>query len=175
MICHGIEAPFSGNTERYRVSLTVGRQKEVLFMWGILVAAISGALMSIQGVFNAEVTKQSSIWLSASFVQISAFVVCVAAWFITGKDGTVSSLWQVTPKYMLLGGVIGAFITYTVIFSINAIGPARSAMFIVSVQIVVSYLIELFGLFGMDKQPFEWRKCIGVAAIVAGIAIFKWK
>ena len=144
-------------------------------MWGILVAAISGALMSIQGVFNAEVTKQSSIWLSASFVQISAFVVCVAAWFITGKDGTVSSSWQVTPKYMLLGGVIGAFITYTVIFSINAIGPARSAMFIVSVQIVVSYLIELLGLFGMDKQPFEWRKCIGVAAIVAGIAIFKWK
>lgn len=44
-----------------------------------------------------------------------------------------------------------------------------------SVQIVMSYLIELFGLFGIDKQPFEWRKCIGVAAIVAGIAIFKWK
>ena len=144
-------------------------------MWGILVAAISGALMSIQGVFNAEVTKQSSIWLSASFVQMSACIVCVAAWFITGKDGTIGSLWQVTPRYMLLGGAIGAFITYTVIFSINAIGPARSAMFIVSVQIVVSYLIELFGLFGMDKQPFEWRKCLGVAAIVAGIAIFKWK
>ena len=141
-------------------------------MWGIMVAAISGALMSIQGVFNAEVTKQSSIWLSASFVQRSAFIVCVAAWFITGKDGTIGSLWQVTPRYMLLGGAIGAFITYTVIFSINAIGPARSAMFIVSVQIVVSYLTELFGLFGMDKQPFEWRKCLGVAAIVAGIAIF---
>lgn len=144
-------------------------------MWGILVAAISGALMSIQGVFNAEVTKQSSIWLSASFVQISAFVVCVLAWFITGRDGAISSLWHVSPKYMLLGGALGAFITYTVIYSINAIGPARSAMFIVSVQIVMSYLIELFGLFGIDKQPFEWRKCIGVAAIVAGIAIFKWK
>ena len=78
-------------------------------------------------------------------------------------------------KDMLLGGALGAFITYTVIYSINAIGPARSAMFIVSVQIVMSYLIELFGLFGIDKQPFEWRKCIGVAAIVAGIAIFKWK
>lgn len=31
-------------------------------MWGILVALISGALMSLQGVFNTEVTKQSSIW-----------------------------------------------------------------------------------------------------------------
>ena len=123
----------------------------------------------------AEVTKQTSIWLSSAFVQISAFVVCVLAWFITGRDGAISSLWHVSPKYMLLGGALGAFITYTVIYSINAIGPARSAMFIVSVQIVMSYLIELFGLFGIDKQPFEWRKCIGVAAIVAGIAIFKWK
>lgn len=144
-------------------------------MWGILVAAISGALMSIQGVFNAEVTKQSSIWLSASFVQISAFVVCVAAWFITGREGTVGSLWQVTPKYMLLGGAIGAFITFTVIFSINAVGPARSAVFIVTVQLLISYLIELFGLFGVDKQPFEWRKCIGIAVIIVGIVTFKWK
>ena len=31
-------------------------------MLGILVAAISGAIMSVQGVFNAEVTKQTSIW-----------------------------------------------------------------------------------------------------------------
>lgn len=144
-------------------------------MWGILVAAISGALMSVQGVFNAEVTKQSSIWMSAAFVQLSAFVVCVIAWFITGRDGTVGSLLQVTPKYMLLGGTIGAFITYTVIYSMNAVGPARAVMFIVAVQLLVAYLIELFGLFGIDKQPFEWRKCIGVAIIIAGIVTFKWK
>lgn len=150
-------------------------RKWVFFMWGILVAAVSGALMSIQGVFNAEVTKQSSMWMSAAFVQLSAFVVCVLAWLITGRDGTVSSLFQVTPKYMLLGGAIGAFITYTVIFSMNAVGPARSVMFIVATQLLVAYLIELFGLFGIDKQPFEWRKCIGVIIIIAGIVTFKWK
>ena len=31
-------------------------------MWGIILALISGALMSIQGVFNTEVTKQTSLW-----------------------------------------------------------------------------------------------------------------
>ncbi len=144
-------------------------------MWGILIAALSGALMSIQGVFNAEVTKQSSVWMSAAFVQITAFVVCVAAWLLTGREGTVGSLWQVTPKYMLLGGAIGAFITITVIQSVNAIGPARSAMFIVATQLLVSYLIELFGLFQVEKQPFEWRKCIGVIVIIIGIVTFKWK
>ena len=34
-------------------------------MMGFVIALISGALMSIQGVFNTEVTKQTSIWVSA--------------------------------------------------------------------------------------------------------------
>lgn len=144
-------------------------------MWGIIVSAISGALMSVQGVFNAEVTKQTSVWISASFVQLTALIVCVTAWFITGRESSPGALLSVTPKYVLLGGAIGAFITFTVIYSINALGPARSAMFIVSTQLIVSYLLELIGMFGVDKQPFEWRKCIGVAIIIAGIITFKWK
>lgn len=38
-------------------------------MWGLIVALASGALMSIQGVFNTEVTKQTSVWVSAGWVQ----------------------------------------------------------------------------------------------------------
>lgn len=55
-------------------------------MAGILTALLSGALMSIQGVFNTEVTKQTSTWLAAGWVQISAFAVCLAAWCITGRE-----------------------------------------------------------------------------------------
>lgn len=32
-------------------------------MWGILIALLSGALMSVQGVFNTEVTKQTGLSL----------------------------------------------------------------------------------------------------------------
>ena len=79
-------------------------------MWGFLVALISGALMSIQGVFNTEMTKQTSLWVSTGWVQFSAFLVCALAWIFTGRD-SVGALWQVENKYTLLGGIIGAFIT----------------------------------------------------------------
>ena len=143
-------------------------------MWGILVALISGALMSIQGVFNTEVTKQTSLWVSTGWVQFSSFLVCVLAWIFTGRD-SVGALWQVDNKYTLLGGVIGAFITVTVIQSMGALGPAKAAMLIVVSQLAVAYLIELLGLFGVDKQPFEWRKIIGMLISIAGIIIFKWQ
>lgn len=143
-------------------------------MWGILIALLSGALMSIQGVFNTEVTKQSSLWVSTGWVQFSAFLVCILAWLFTGRE-SISALWQVENKYTLLGGVIGAFITITVIQSMGALGPAKAAMLIVIAQLAVAYLIELFGMFGVDKEPFEWRKVLGMLIAIAGIVIFKWQ
>ena len=76
---------------------------------------------------------------------------------------------------MLLGGVIGAFITLTVILSMDQLGPAKSALIIVVSQLAVAYLIELFGIFGMEKVDFQWSKLIGMIVAVVGIFIFKWQ
>ena len=143
-------------------------------MWGFLVALISGALMSIQGVFNTEMTKQTSLWVSTGWVQFSAFLGCVLAWIFTGRD-SVGALWHVENKYTLLGGIIGAFITITVIQSMGSLGPAKAAMLIVISQLAVAYIIELFGLFGVEKVDFQWRKLIGMAVAIVGIVIFKWE
>ena len=143
-------------------------------MIGFLIAVISGACMAIQGVFNTQVTKTTGMWVSNGWVQLSAFLVCVAAWLFMGRD-SISMLTKVEPKYTLLGGVIGAVITWTVIKSVNQLGPAKATLFIIGAQVLVSYLIELFGLFGMEKQPFEWRKLIGLCIAYAGIAIFQWE
>ena len=143
-------------------------------MWGFIIALVSGALMSIQGVFNTEVTKQTSIWVSSGWVQFSAFIACVIMWFFTGRN-EVGGLFQVEPKYMLAGGIMGALITYTVIKSVGTLGPAKSALLIVVAQIIVAYAIEVMGLFGVDKEPFEWRKVLGMLIAIAGIVIFKWQ
>ena len=143
-------------------------------MIGFFIALLSGSLMSIQGVFNTQVTKTTGVWVSNGWVQLSAFAVCFAVWLFTGRD-SVAAIAKVEPKYMLLGGVIGAFITWTVIKSVDALGPAKSALLIVIAQLAVSYLIELFGLFGMDKAPLDWRKLGGLVLAVIGIAIFQWE
>ena len=143
------------------------------FMWGILVALLSGALMSLQGIFNTEVTKQSSIWAAAGWVQLTAFLTCVVLYFFTGR-GEIWGMFSIDRKYMLLGGVMGAFITWTVIKSMDGLGPAKATLLIVVTQILVSYIAEVFGLFGVEKAAFEWRKLIGAALAIAGIVVFRW-
>lgn len=143
------------------------------YMIGFLIALLSGALMSVQGVFNTQVTKTSGIWAANAFVQFTALLVCLAAWLATDRS-SFASIIKVEPKYMLLGGAIGAFITYTVIKSMDMLGPAKAVMLIVIAQLLIAYVIELLGLFGVEKQPLELRKIFGMLIAIVGIIVFKW-
>ena len=143
-------------------------------MTGFIIALISGALMSVQGVFNTQVTKTTGMWVRNMWVQFSAFIVCLVVWFVAGRD-PIGGILEVQPRYMLLGGAIGAGITWTVIKSMDQLGPAKAALLIVIAQLIVAYVIELLGLFGVDKTPFDWKRAGGLLIALIGIAIFQWK
>ncbi len=143
-------------------------------MLGFFIALLSGALMSVQGVFNTQVTKASSIWTANAFVQGTALLVCLVIWALTDR-GSFGAIAKVEPRYMLLGGAIGAVITYTVIKSMDMLGPAKAVMLIVISQLLIAYLIELFGLFGVEKVSFDWKKVAGMAAAIIGFILFKWE
>ena len=140
-------------------------------MWGMMIALISGALMSLQGIFNTEVTKHSSIWAAAGWVQATAFVTCVILYFASGR-GEIAGMFGIDRKYMLLGGVMGAFITWTVVKSMEGLGPAKATLLVVVTQILVSYFVEMFGIFGVEKVGFEWKKLWGALISIVGILIF---
>lgn len=55
------------------------------------------------------------------------------------------------------------------------LGPAKAALLIVISQLIIAYVIELLGLFGVDKQPVDWRKIGGMALALIGVAIFQWE
>ena len=149
-------------------------QKGNEIMIGILIAILSGILMSVQGVFNTDVTKQSSLWVANSWVQFTALAVCLVAWGITDRS-SFAALGKVQPKYVLIGGIIGAFITLTVVKSMHTLGPAQAVLFIVIAQMISAYVIELFGLFGTEKADWSVQNLIGMAVAVAGVILFQWE
>lgn len=144
-------------------------------LWGILAAVISGVLMSLQGVFNTSLTKDTGIWISAAFVQLTAFIVCILAWLFTGRESGFGEVLAVEDKYRLLGGVMGAFITFTVIKSVENLGPAAGITTIVIAQTALAYFIEVFGWFGTEKMPFTWKGAVGIVLAIAGVFLLNRK
>ena len=139
---------------------------------GIIIALISGMLMSIQGGFNTGITKETGNWVCNCYVQFTALLAGLVVWMAVDRQNFLL-LKEVQPKYFLVSGIIGTGITFTVIKGMELLGPAKAVMIIVISQIFVAYMIEVFGLFGVEKTGFEIKKLVGVIVSIIGVILFK--
>lgn len=140
-------------------------------MIGFIFAILAGALMSIQGVFNTRLTESSSLWVANTVVHVSGLLLCIVLWFFSGRLPFEPIL--KANKLYFLGGFIGAIIVYTVVKSISNLGPSVAVMIFLSSQLIVAYIIEVFGLFGTETVGFDIKKLIGIGIIISGIVVFK--
>lgn len=142
-------------------------------MMGIIFAIISGISMSLQGVFNTRVADKIGIWETNVIVQATGLILTLFISFFLGK-GSYKELKEVN-KFYLLGGVLGVIIIFTVMKSISSMGPTMGIGIILIAQIIAAAMIEAFGLFGNNKVNFGIKEFLGVAIMVLGIIVFKWK
>ena len=61
--------------------------------------------------------------------------------------------WRINILYLV--GIIGAFIYNNCHSNMGSLGPAKAAMLIVISPAGSCYIIELFGLFGVEKVDFN--------------------
>lgn len=142
-------------------------------MSGIIWAIIAGAAMSVQGVLNTRLGEKTGLLEANAFVQGTAFLLSFIVAWIFGK-GNITELFSTSPVYWL-GGVIGVAITVTVMLAMGASSPAVAVSVILVSQLAVAGTIDYFGLFGTEKVPFGINKFIGLAVIIAGIIVYKYK
>ena len=137
-------------------------------MFGLIGAIISGISMSLQGVFNTRLSEKIGTWETNTGLILSLIIL----FFF--KDGTFKEI-KSTNKLYLLGGVLGVIITFTVMLSMKSLGVTVGTAVILVAQISASALIDAFGLFGTEKVPFSFHEILGIAIMIAGIVLFKWK
>lgn len=142
-------------------------------MLGIIFGVIAGALMSIQGVMNTRLGEKIGVYEANVIVAGAAFILSVIFLFILGK-GDFKMVSQVN-KFYLFGGVLGYLITITVMLAIGKSSPAVAVSSILIAQLLVASLIEAFGIMGSEKIPFLWNKYAGLALMIGGMILFKFK
>ena len=142
-------------------------------MWGFIFSAIAGAAMSVQGVMNTRLSDKIGIYEANAFVQGTAFVLSVLAVWILGK-GDFKAIGAVN-KWYLLGGVLGLVITITVMLGIGKLSPTVAISTILITQLLVAAIIDAFGLMGSEQVAFGWNKFAGLAVMIGGVLLFKFK
>lgn len=142
-------------------------------MLAILLAIISGISMTIQGVFNTRLGDKIGIWETNVLVQGSALILTLVISFIYG-NGNYKAIKDVNKLY-LLGGALSVIIIFTVMKSIGSMGATYAISIILIAQLLSAAIIDAFGTFGSEKIKFSLNEVLGVAIMIIGIIVFKWK
>lgn len=142
-------------------------------MIGFLFSIIAGAAMSVQGVMNTRLQDRVGLWEANAFVQGTAFVLSLIVMWIFGKGDWKALL--SAPKWNLLGGALGLVITVTVMLSIKGLDPTVAISTILIAQLLVAAAIEYFGWMGQEKAAFAIKQWLGLALMLGGVVLFKWK
>jgi transporter family-2 protein len=75
------------------------------------------------------------------------------------------------PWWAPLGGLAGAFAVVAGLMFVNKVGAGVFAGLTISANIVMSLVIDRFGLFGMPVHPLSVGRLVGGGLMVAGIAL----
>ena len=75
------------------------------------------------------------------------------------------------PWWMLLGGVMGLLIVFTITFAGPRIGVAATVGIFIAGQLVMGAAIDRWGLFGSDRIALHWPRLVGLALLAGGAAL----
>lgn len=138
----------------------------------LLIAGLAGALMAVQGTFNAQAGKIIGLTPATFIVNLlgSVTAALLLCFFQPGGKGFGEILQKIPsmPFYAWLGGPIGVAIIYGVAVSIPRLGVGMATTGIITLQLLAAYAIDHFGLFGREHLPFNWIKLLGILLLAAG-------
>ena len=134
----------------------------------LLIAALSGVTMALQGTLNSVLGKAVGLWEATMIVHIVGAVI-VAVMVFVFKTGVFDlEKWAAAPWYTYLGGLLSVIIVYAVARSIPKAGVAPATTAIIVGQVFTAGLIDHLGLFGLQRIPFNIYRVVGILLMAGG-------
>jgi transporter family-2 protein len=129
-----------------------------------------GALIALQPPINSELGKRTTV-LAAAFIStaISAVVMAVVV-AIAGELGQVRRVPSI-PVIYLTGGLLGALLVGVTLVTVRTLGAGGVVAAMVTGQLVVSALLDQFGVLGLERINLGPARIAGFALLLAGTAL----
>jgi transporter family-2 protein len=129
-----------------------------------LAGSVQVALMSRLG---ERIGVLEALAFSTLLTAALAFVIVLLA--RRSADGYERALHQ--PWWVLLGGVMGLLIVFTVTYAGPRIGVAATVGILIAGQLAMGAAIDRFGLFGSERIALHWPRLFGIALLGRGAAL----
>jgi transporter family-2 protein len=132
----------------------------------VIIGLAGGLAVGLQGPLASLMSRH--IGTMESVFIIHAGGAAIAAILLLAMGGGNLGAWRGVPWYALAGGVWGVVVLSAVSYTIPRLGAAVTVTLIVTAQLVLSTLLDHFGLLGTAVRPVDMSRLMGIAALLLG-------
>ena len=136
---------------------------------GLAVAA--GLAGSIQVALMSRLGERIGVLEALAFSTVVTAGVAVVILLLAHQslDGLAQAVHQ--PWWMLLGGIMGLIIVFTVTYAGPRIGVAATVGILIAGQLAMGAAIDRWGLFGSERIALHWPRLLGIGLLAIGAAL----
>lgn len=137
----------------------------------VLVGVAAGCLVGMQAPINSRLGKSVG---SAEAATVSFLVGTVALVLILlVARGGLGGLGQIgrVPWWALVGGLLGAVYVSVALVAVRTLGASGLTAVVIAGQLVISVVIDRFGLLGVARQSIGAQRILGLALLAAGVLL----
>lgn len=138
-----------------------------------LLALIAGMALAVQGQINGGLEKKIGV-IEGAFFSFAIGTLVLLFILIFFGNGQISSVTTV-PKWQLIGGVLGAFFIMVQVLVVPQIGVLTTLLAIIVGQIILSVVIDHFGLFGAERRPVDLNKLGAIVFMFVALYLYNKK
>ena len=136
-----------------------------------VLAVAAGLAGSVQVAMMSRLGERIGVLEALAFsttvtAVLAVVVLLLARHSLVGFERAVHQPW-----WMLLGGVMGLLIVFTVTYAGPRIGVAATVGILIAGQLVMGAAIDRWGLFGSERIPLHWPRLLGIALLAIGAAL----
>ncbi|HEX3510279.1 MAG TPA: DMT family transporter [Solirubrobacteraceae bacterium] len=137
----------------------------------VLLGVGAGALVGMQAPINSRLGKSVGTAQAATF----SFLVGTAALLVVASfwKGGLGGLGHVgrAPWWALIGGLLGAVYVTVALVAVRTLGASGLTAVVITGQLIISVVIDRFGLVGVARQQIGTSRIVGLVLLVAGVVL----
>ena len=138
----------------------------------LILTLIGGCLIPFQAAINSSLAKSlESPFLAAATSTFISFTSLLLIIIISKQPITfsINSPWWV----ILSGGLIGAFVVFISLSSAPILGISTLFAALLLGQLIMSIIIDHYGLLGLQTRSIDLGKIIGVVLLILGFYLIR--
>jgi transporter family-2 protein len=133
----------------------------------VLVGLAAGVAVGLQGPLASLMSQRIGTLESIFYIHLGGAVFSLIPLLFLG--GGNLGRWRSVPWYALGAGILGLVVLGGISFLIPHIGVATAVTLVVAGQLVVSALLDHYGLLGASIRHLDLPRAFGLAIVFVGV------